>query len=114
MKKGVYHTKKDNVILVTAILFILTGFLFSQTNSFDITGMFAKREPCKLTKDPFSRVAYCRGISASEYCVWNEKIKSCRFVSKYALCGKNNPHGFCSKPADTCTPSEFSNICRKK
>ncbi len=115
MKKGVVHTKKDNSILALVTLFIFIGFLFAHQSSMsEVTGMFAKQESCKLFKDPFSKVQYCKGTNTNNYCVWNYQTKNCKFVNKLKICSKNNPKGFCSKPFDVCASPGISNICVRK
>ncbi len=114
MEKRFWSSQNENFIITFAMLFLVGGFALTSLQDVSLTGMFAKQEPCRLVKDPFSHVEYCRGISSNQFCVWDARIKDCKFVKESQTCNRNNPYGLCSKIKDKCTSFEPTNICRRK
>ncbi|MDP3916882.1 MAG: hypothetical protein Q8Q42_01180 [Nanoarchaeota archaeon] len=107
MKKEGGHSKVENMTLLFAGLFIVTGFLLGNVQT---TGKAVSDEYCKLITFKPSGEKLCYGIDpiGKTNCAWKDNI--CQFIPSGQSCSRDFM-GYCSGPDEACVKSGSTNIC---
>ena len=100
MKKRVGHSKEENLAVLFLVLFLFMGFIFSNSEKIQLTGMQSGGYSCELNIDQYDN-EYCEGNHPTKFCVWDHEDQDCKLVSQAQICFGTHA-GHCYKSNDQC------------